>query len=100
MTLVPEDDISIPASPADAINFALGVMDTMAAIAATLIGRGLLEPNAFQGEVKKYAEFWREKGNSSRAKAAELFGDRLKEVEKTKIKTNGHLVLPDTPRLN
>jgi hypothetical protein len=96
----PSGDISVPASPADAINFALGVLDTVAVIAATLIGRGMLEPNAFQGDLKRFAEFWREKGNASRAKATEVLGERLKEVEKSKLKTKGHLVVPDTPRLN
>jgi hypothetical protein len=78
-------DLRIPATPADAINFALGVMDMMCVLAATLIGRGMLEPNAFHADLNKRAELDCRMGNPSRAAAAELFGQRLKNIERAKL---------------
>jgi hypothetical protein len=90
----------IPATPTNAINFALGVLDAMSVIAATLIGRGIVEPTAFQDDLQKYAKLWRSKDLPARAMAAEEFGKRLKIIERTKLATKAHLVLPDAPWIN
>lgn len=94
------DKLLVPATPTDAFNFALGAIDMLSVVGATLIGRGMLEPNAFQLDVKRYADHWREKGNPSRALAAELFCERLQNIEATKLKATAHLVVPETSRIN
>lgn len=74
----------IPADPVEAMHFALGVLDVMSALCGTLIGRGVVEPNAFQDEIRKRAALWREKGNRSRGAASQLFLERLQTLEHVK----------------
>jgi hypothetical protein len=93
-------ELLIPADPVEGIYFALGVLDAVCLVAATLIGRGILEPDAFQDGVRKRRELWTEKGNPSRAAAAKVFGERLKEIERAKLKTNTHLVVLDNRAVN
>jgi hypothetical protein len=88
-----------PATVAEAVHFANGVLDMVSVIAATLIGRGILEATAFQRDVEKYAELWREKGLPARALAAELLGERLEAIEKAKL-TGKAPAAAEAPRLN
>jgi hypothetical protein len=94
-------DLLIPANnPTDAINFALGALDMVCMIAATVIGRGMFEPSAFQNDARRHESHWTSSGNHSRAAAAKLFGQRLKEIERTKLKANAHLVVTNNRAVN
>jgi hypothetical protein len=88
------------ASAADAIEFAQGALDAVCAICAALIGRGLVEPTAFQADMERYSKHWRKEGRPTRASATEIVRARLQTIERGKLKTNAHLVLPDSPRIN
>jgi hypothetical protein len=94
------EDTGIPATPADALNFALGAIDMMCVIASVLIGRGMLEPAAFQAEAAQYEALWNEKQNRSRGRAAKLFGERLRTIERTKRMATERLVVPETRQIN
>ena len=92
-------DGTVPATVAEAIHFATGMLDMISVIAATLIGHGILEATAFQGGVENYAELWREKNLPARALAAELFGERLETIAKAKLTGKGPAPA-QAPRLN
>jgi hypothetical protein len=94
-TSAPQDDL-IPANPAEAIHFALGVLDVMSVLCATLIGRGVVEPNAFQDEMATRAAFWREKSNPSRAAPSQVFLERLQALERVKREAAASIVSPST----
>jgi hypothetical protein len=85
---------------ADAVQFGLGALDVACAIAAAIIGRGIVEPSAFQVDVTRFAKHWRSKGHGNRALASELMGERLKTIEQAKLKAKAHLVLPEGQRAN
>jgi hypothetical protein len=97
----PPDDL-IPADPAEAIQFALGVLDVMSTLCATLIGCGVVEPNAFQDEMGKRAALAREMGQPSRAASSQLFLDRLQALERVKREAVADIVAPSslTNRMN
>jgi hypothetical protein len=86
----------IPATPAEAINFACGVLDVMSCVCSTLVGSALVEPAAFQAELEKRIALWRANGNASRAAAAELFVLRLKNIERAKREVAASIVNPAT----
>jgi hypothetical protein len=87
-------------TPADAVQFALGALDMVCVVCADLIGKGLVDPNAFQTEVGKRAALWRSMGNRSRAAAAEVLEEHLRAIERVKLKAKAHLVLPETRTTN
>jgi hypothetical protein len=88
------------ASAADAIEFAQGALDAVCAICASIIGRGLAEPSAFQDNVKRYAEHWHNKARPNRALAADIVHARLQTIEAAKLKANAHLVVPENKTTN
>jgi hypothetical protein len=76
------------------------VRSTRSVVCAALIGRGLVEPTAFQDGVKRYAQHWHNKARPDRALASDILHARLQTIERAKRKANGHLVLSDSPRVN
>jgi hypothetical protein len=87
-------------SAADAIEFAQGALDAVCAICASMIGRGLVEPNAFQYDVTRYAKHWHGKGRPNRALASDIVHARLQTIEAAKLKANAHLVVPENKTTN
>jgi hypothetical protein len=94
MTIHDDQGSPIPATPAEALNFACGVLDVMSCVCSTLIGAGVVEPAAFQDELQKRIALWRAQGNASRAAAAELFIDRLRNIERAKREVAADIVNP------
>jgi hypothetical protein len=87
-------------STADAVEFAQGAIDAVCTICAALIGRGLVEPTAFQDDVRRYADAWRNKDRPNRALASDIVLARLQTIERTKRRATAHLLRPDSPRVN
>jgi hypothetical protein len=87
-------------TPTDAMQFSLGVLDTLCGVACILIGLGVVEASVFEAIVETHARQSRACGNAPRALATEMALDRLRRMAITKGKADAHLVLQDNPRLN
>ncbi len=92
--------ILAPTSPADALNFGLGIMDAVLVVVASLVGRGLIEPDSFQADMRKRAELHLRHENPCRAAAAEFLEERLKGIEAAKRMANARMVVPENRSVN
>jgi hypothetical protein len=90
----------VPATPEAAIQFALGAIDAVCVVCATLIGRGLVAADAFQADAAERKALWDRERNVARAAAAELFSRRLRVIEQAKLKSNADLVVPESRTMN
>jgi hypothetical protein len=85
----------IAQDPVAAIQLTLGLMDVVTCLCATLIGRSVVAPDAFQDDLRKRVAWWRGEGNDTRATPPQLVLERLKMLEGEQREAIAHQIRLD-----
>jgi hypothetical protein len=90
----------IPTDLESVVNYCLGTLDCVATLCAALIGYGVMPPNSFQADFKRWADLHAQNGNTMRREPLVYLIARLREMERLSVGVKqdvaAHLVNPSS----